>query len=294
MPRPALRPDPRPRRRLATALVLLTALAGALDLAGAPGPGAVRAVGGTVLGPLERLLSHGASAPPSAAGEALEAATDAELDRAQGVRAAAYARLVAAPETRGRQFVAARVVAVGRVGAAGPERVTIDAGSRDGVRADTAVVSADGLVGRVVSVSPWTADVLLLGAADLTVAVRVAPSGVLGSVGSGAQGSRRRPAGQLDLSAVQRGRLTRGDTVTTLGGLDGGPFPPGLRVGTVADVDTDPAQLVPGASVTPAADLAALDVVGVLVGTARTTPRAPATGTATGVAGAGAGAGTAG
>jgi rod shape-determining protein MreC len=274
------RPDPRPRR-LATALVVLTVVASALDLAGAPGPGAVRAAGGAVLGPLERLVSRGTTSGPSAAArDSVRTATDADLDRARGVEAAAYARLLAAPETRGRRFVAARVVAVGRVGAAGPERVTIDAGSRDGVRADVAVVDADGLVGRVVSVSPWTADVLLLGAADLTVSVRVSPSGVLGSVGSGAQGSRRRPAGQLDLKAVQRGRLTHGDAVTTLGGLDDGPFPPGLRVGTVAGVDTDPAQLVPGASVTPAADLAALDVVGVLVGSPRTTPRTPATGTA--------------
>ena len=272
------RPDPRPRR-LATALVVLTLLAGALDLAGAPGTGAVRAAGGAVLGPLERLVSRGTTTGPSAAAQdAVRARTEADLARAHGVEAAAYARLLAAPETRGRQFVAARVVAVGRVGAAGPERVTIDAGSRDGVRADVAVVDADGLVGRIVSVSPWTADVLLLGAADLAVSVRVAPSGVLGSVGSGAQGSHRRPAGQLDLSPVQRGRLTRGDVVTTLGGLDGGPFPPGLRVGTVADVDADPAQLVPGASVMPAADLAALDVVGVLLGTPRTTPRTPATG----------------
>jgi rod shape-determining protein MreC len=275
------RPDSRRRRRFAATLLAATLLASALDLAGAPGPGAVRSAGGAVLGPLERLLSVGLGSETSAAArDGVRTATEADLDDARRVQAAAYTRLRAAPETRGRQFVAARVVAVGRVGAAGPERVTIDAGSRDGVRADTAVVAAEGLVGRVVSVSPWTADVLLLGAADLTVAVRVAPSGVLGSVGSGAQGGRRRPAGQLALSAVQRGRLGHGDAVTTLGGLDGGPFPPGLRVGTVETVDADPAQLVPGASVRPSVDLATLDLVAVLVGSPRTTPRAPATGAA--------------
>ena len=44
-------------------------------------------------------------------------------------------------------FVPARVVAVGASGPAGPERVTIDAGSRDGVEVDRTVVAADGLGG---------------------------------------------------------------------------------------------------------------------------------------------------
>jgi rod shape-determining protein MreC len=139
------------------------------------------------------------------------------------------------------------------------------------------VVNADGLVGRVVAVSPWTADVLLVGAGDLTVSVRVG-AGVLGSVGSGAQGPRRQAPGELTLTPVQRGVLSRGDVVTTLGSLGGTPYPPGLRVGTVTEVDGDPAALVPTAGVAPAADVATLDVVGVLVGPARTTPRSPSTG----------------
>lgn len=263
-------------RRLLTWLVALTVLVLAADLAGAPGTGAVRAAAGTLLGPVEGLLRPDvAHDDPGAAGTRV--ATDRDTAAAGATEAATFQRLLAAPETTGRAFVPARVVAVGRTGAAGPERVTIDAGSRDGLRVDLAVVAAEGLVGRVVAVSPWTSDVLLLGAADLTVSVR-AGSGVLGSLGSGAAGPRRQQAGDLTLTPVQRGRLSRGDVVTTLGSLGGTPYPSGLRVGTVTAVDADPAALVPTAAVTPAVDVTALDVVGVLVARERTTPRTAVTG----------------
>ena len=283
-PRPATRPSrPASRplrtdrsRRLLTVLLVLTVGVLAADLAGAPGTGAVRTAAGTVLGPVERLLRPAVVRDgPSARGT--RAATAADTASAQAAEAAAFQRLLKAPETNDRGFVAARVVGVGRTGAAGPERVTIDAGSRDGLRTDLAVVNADGLVGRVVAVSPWTADVLLVGAADLTVSVRVG-AGVLGSVSSGAQGPRRQSAGDLTLTPVQRGVLSRGDVVTTLGSLDGTPYLPGLRVGTVTTVDADPAALVPTAGVAPAVDVTTLDVVGVLVARARTAERTVVTG----------------
>ena len=258
--------------------VVLTLLVLVADLAGAPGTGAVRTAAGTVFGPVEGWLRPAASRDdPGVHGT--RAATDADTTAARAAEAAAFQRLLKAPETTGRSFVPARVVGVGRTGAGGPERVTIDAGSRDGLRIDLAVVNADGLVGRVVAVAPWTADVLLVGAADLTVSVRVG-SGVLGSVGSGATGPRRQAPGDLTLTPVQRGRLSRGDVVTTLGSLDGTPYLPGLRVGTVTAVDADPAALVPTAGVAPAVDVTTLDVVGVLVSPTRNTPRTPATGSA--------------
>ena len=265
----------RPRRLLVT-LVVLTVVVLAADLVGAPGTGAVRTAAGAVLGPVEGLLRPAVGRDdPGARGT--RAATDADTAAAQAADAAAFQRLLRAPETTGRAFVPARVVAVGRSGAVGPERVTIDAGSRDGLRTDLAVVNADGLVGRVVAVSPWTCDVLLVGAADLTISVRVG-AGVLGSVGSGATGPRRQATGDLTLTPVQRGRLSLGDPVTTLGSLGSTPYLPGLRVGTVTEVDDDPAALVPTAGVAPAVDVTTLDVVGVLVTPPRTTPRTAATG----------------
>ena len=104
------------------------------------------------------------------------------------------AGILEAPALAGARLVPARVVAVGASGPAGPERVTIDAGSRDGVEVDRTVVAAEGLVGRVVSVAPWTSDVLLVGSPDLTVGVRVGPRGVLGEASGAAVAGGARPA----------------------------------------------------------------------------------------------------
>ena len=66
----------------------------------------------------------------------------------------------------------------------GGRQVTLDIGHRDGVEPNLTVVAADGLVGRVVTVGPWSTDIRLLDGADAAVAVRVG-AGVLGSVAVG-------------------------------------------------------------------------------------------------------------
>jgi rod shape-determining protein MreC len=265
----------RSRRRLLTALLALTLVVMVADLAGAAGPGVLRSAGGATFGPLQRLLSPGGD---PARGEQIAQTAAARVDARDAAAARELRRMLASPAARDRALVPGRVVAVGRQGAAGPERVTIDVGSRDGILLDQCVVAADGLVGRVVSVAPWTSDVLLLGSADLAVGVRVGSSGVLGTVGSGAKGPHRRPAGQLSLTVVERGALHAGDTVETLGSVGGAPFPAGLPVGVVTATDQSPGDLTPSASVRPAVDLTTLDVVGVLRTTARSTPRPSVTG----------------
>ena len=265
------------RRRLLVVLLALTVVALTLDVSGGPGVGPLRSAGGAVLGPLERLLS-----PKDAhEGEQARSARDqvlSGLTSQQSVAGQQLQQLSDSPDLSGSEFVPARVVAIGREGAAGPERVTLDAGSRDGVRAGLSVVGVDGLVGRVVAVAPWTCDVLLVGSADLVVGVKVGSTGTLGSVGSGAQGAHRRPAGELNLTVVERGRVRPGDVVTTLGSVGGLPFPPGLRVGTVERVDDAPGDLTPTASVRPATDVTTLGVVGILRAAPRSTPRPAVTG----------------
>lgn len=257
----------------------MTAVLALLDVAGGPGPGALRAAGGTVFGPVERVVSL--SAAPrhgdGASSEALRSALAVGAQRTTAERAAALALLLDSPQTSGRSFVPARVVAVGRSGAAGPERVTVDVGSRDGIRAQQVVVDADGLVGRVVTVSPWTSDVLLVGAPDLVATVRVGARGTLGSVGPATEGARPRAPGQLALTLVQRGSVSDGQVVTTVGGA-GSVFPGGLRVGTVSAVDRVAQGLTATGAVTPAVDVTTLDVVGVLVGGERSDPRPTVTG----------------
>ena len=257
------------RRRLLSTLLAATLVVMLVDLAGGPGPGSLREAGGAVFGPLERVLAgrRPADAAP------LRAVVDTAQLAQESVAGRQLRALLAMPAIAGGGVVPARVVAVGRQGASGPERVTIDVGSRDGIHPDLCVVTAAGLVGRVVAVSLWTADVLLVGSADLVVGVRVGAAGTLGSVGSGARGPHPRAAGELNLTLVQRGTVTPGDVVTTMGSIGGVPFPAGLAVGTVATVDVSPGDLAPGAAVRPAVDVTTLDVVGVLTTPPPRTPR---------------------
>lgn len=268
----------RSRRRLLVVLLAVTVAVLGLDVAGGPGVAELRSAGGAAFGPLERILSPGAGRDDAATAGAQDRVLHDQLV-AQTRVARALDELTGAPDLAGSTFLPARVVGVGRQGASGPERVTLDVGSRDGVEVERSVVAADGLVGRVVAVSPWTCDVLLVGSADLVVGVRVGRSGTLGSVGSGARGPQRRPAGQLNLTVVERGSVRPGDVVTTLGSVGGTPFPAGLRVGTVEEVDQAPGDLTPTAAVRPAVDLTTLDVVGVLLDGPRSTPRPSSSGT---------------
>ena len=267
-------------RRLLTVALVLTGLVVAVGASGAAGLEPVRTAAAAALGPLERLVGPGDDEVSTARAEQTALAT--RLAAAQREVAALHgtAGILEQPALAGARLVPARVVAVGASGPAGPERVTIDAGSRDGVEVDRTVVAAQGLVGRVVSVAPWTSDVLLLGSADLTVGVRVGPRGVLGEASGAAVAGGARPApGLLSFALVERGAATTGDVVTTLGSVGDRPFVPGIPVGTVTTVHLGVGQLAPTGTVTPAVDTTSLDVVAVVLTSGRTAPRPVATGT---------------
>jgi rod shape-determining protein MreC len=110
--------------------------------------------------------------------------------------------------------------------------VQIDLGSRDGLRVNLPVLTADGLVGRVSSVSLTRSQVTLVGDPNCKVAARVEnethDSGVIG------------PSGPLETELVVLGYLSRnanlkpGQAVQTSG--EGGIFPPGIPIGQVVDV----------------------------------------------------------
>jgi rod shape-determining protein MreC len=144
--------------------------------------------------------------------------------------------------------------------------VTVDAGSRQGVRRDMAVVDADGLVGRVTQVTADYATVLLVTDPASGVAATLARGKAPGIVkGSGTQ--------LLSFQPVRAGtEVRRGDPVVTQG-YQGSVFPAGLPIGVVERVDpAGAASLVPRVAVRPYAALGTLDVVAVVVG--RPTPPA--------------------
>lgn len=272
----------RNRRHLLTILVVLTLGLLVADLAGSGIADGLRRASGTVIGPIQRALS-GAPRDQVAAVEAENArltVTVNDLQR-QLAQADAVRLLLASPDAAGRQLIAARVVA-SELSPTGGRSVTIDAGARDGVEANSSVITADGLVGRVVSVSAWTSDVQVLGSTGSQVGVRVGPDGVLGHVSPASSADDiARPRGALTLEIVAPGTIEPGNVVTTLGSVDDRPYAAGLLVGSVTSVDPDRGRATRTATVMPFIDPDRLDIVGVLVTTPRSQPRPTLTGGAT-------------
>lgn len=144
--------------------------------------------------------------------------------------------------------------------------VTIDVGAQQGIAADMAVIDASGLVGRVSKVTADYSTVLLISDPSSGVAASVARNKAPGILhGQGEQ--------DLAFEPVRAGTDVRpGDSVVTQG-YEGGVFPAGIPIGGVARVDRASAEsLVAKVAVQPYADLAALDVVAVVV--ARPSPPA--------------------
>ena len=263
-----------PRRRILLALVAVTALVLAVDLSGATDLEPVRRAAATVLGPLERLVGPGGGEVSALRAQNLELSTRLSAAERDAGGTSPLAAVLAEPALAGAVIVSARVVAVGASGPAGPERVTIDVGARDGVQRDRAVVAEGGLVGRVVSVAPWTSDVLLLGSPDLAIGVRVGRTGVLGQAsGSAIDGGARPQPGALSVALIETGAMRPGDAVSTLGSIGGSPYPPGLRIGTISWVEEAVGKVSLTGTLTPSVDTTSIDVVAVVLTTPRSTPR---------------------
>jgi rod shape-determining protein MreC len=105
----------------------------------------------------------------------------------------------------------------------------INRGARDSVEIDHPLINEQGLIGRVVSVSPFSATVQLLTDPTARVAVRVADSREMGIVKY-----QVRTGMILDNFPIQ-GSIKEGDLVLSSG--LGGIYPPGLVVGTVTSVE---------------------------------------------------------
>jgi rod shape-determining protein MreC len=114
----------------------------------------------------------------------------------------------------------------------------IDKGSRDGVAKDMAVISSNGVVGRVIRVGPSAAQVQLLLDQQSGVGARIERSRVTGVVSGQVSRQSATPdaaAGDLVMKFVPMlADVVEGDIVVT-SGLEG-MFPPGLVIGRVLSV----------------------------------------------------------
>ncbi|GAA1354411.1 rod shape-determining protein MreC [Streptomyces beijiangensis] len=145
--------------------------------------------------------------------------------------------------------------------------VTIDAGSDDGILRDMTVLNGDGLVGRVTTVGPSTATVLLANDPDFTVGTRMEKTDELGF----ATGQGDRPLSVQLLNG--KAKVKPGDRLVTFGSQSDKPFVPGVPVGVVTRVDPSGGDLTRTVYVRPYVGFTKLDIVGVVVQAPRTNPR---------------------
>jgi rod shape-determining protein MreC len=157
------------------------------------------------------------------------------------------------------QMVTARVIA--RDPSVWFDTVTINRGSSSGIELNMPVVTPSGIVGRVVTLSPWTAQIMLItdehsGAG--AVVGQLGQSNALGSVKGLGQN------GLLEMRHVSGLEVVnQGDYVITTG--QDSIYPPGLSVGEVVEVKQGTATVPQTIYIKPGARLNALEEVAVLL-----------------------------
>ena len=194
---------------------------------------------------------------------------EADAMRAERVENARLRGLLHLSQENPSDLASARVVArsLDRLGGS----LTIDKGEKDGILPNRAVLTPDGLVGRVDRSTSHEARVLTLLHRDCSVAVRVGRSRVDGVVQW--EFGDRPMLSLLYVSA--REDVQAGDDVLTSG--LGGIFPEGVRVGSVTKVNVAENGLMKEVQVRPAVNFRSLeDVLIYMPGGAGLGPRMPA------------------
>jgi rod shape-determining protein MreC len=169
----------------------------------------------------------------------------------------------------GYRIVAATVIAIAQGYA---QTVTLDVGSRDGVRPQETVLDGQGLVGTVTAVNAQTCTVLLATDATSVVGVTLANSGEIGWVTG--PGKSRSGSGLLRLQVLDANAVLRpGEQLVTSASIHDRPYVPGVPVGVISKVENRAGALTALALVRPYADFTTLGVVGIVVVPPSTNPR---------------------
>lgn len=135
--------------------------------------------------------------------------------------------------------------------------IVIDKGSSDGVRVGMPVESARGLVGQVYRTTPNSAQIVLITDSSSAVPARLGTSRATGILRGGGIG------GSMAIDWIDlKYQVEIGEVVMTSG--LGGRFPQDLVIGRVIDVDRREAELFQRATVQPAVDFDALEIVFVI------------------------------
>jgi rod shape-determining protein MreC len=143
--------------------------------------------------------------------------------------------------------------------------VTIDAGSHDGVAVNDPVVNGDGLVGRVTSVTPFTAKVTLITDAESAVSATVLPNGPNGV----AEPEAGDPSVMLLDFIDNNERISAGQMVVTAGWSNGtisSAYPRGIPIGEVRTTTVGQQETSQHIRMQPFADMRNLDILQVATG----------------------------
>ena len=169
-----------------------------------------------------------------------------------------------------KQNYVTSTVAAQVIGTSGSDRshvLWIDKGSADGLRPEQAVITPDGVVGKLRDVMPHTAQLLLVNDPNSGAGVILQSTRMRGII-------RGTAAGEVQINNLTADeRIKSGERIITSGGDQ--VFPRGLPVGTIAYVEADPKhQPYTIIHITPAANLRQLEEVLVITGTDATLPAA--------------------
>jgi rod shape-determining protein MreC len=274
--------DPgRPPRSLVVALVLACASLMVLDKAGGDSSPVepVRRIVGEVVGPIQAGVASvvrpvvdlpGALRTNDTLRDDITALEDenarlrtlADNNGYDAARLQQLGGLRAVAGDLGYALLPARVIAFGSAQTFS-STVTIDAGSSEGLHADMTVVAAEGLVGRITSVTAHTATVLLVVDETSAVGGRIGDNLELGFVrGHGTLGTDER----LEMELADRNVVPRvGQQIVTWGSEGGAPYVSGVPIGKVAKVYESLRETTYRAVIEPAVDFTRLDLVGVVV-----------------------------
>jgi len=141
--------------------------------------------------------------------------------------------------------------------------ITINRGSSSGIAVNMPVVTGGGIVGRVITVSPWASQVMLITdekAGAGAVVGQLGQSGALGSI----KGRADMGVALIEMRYVSGlEKVENGDYVMTTG--QDGIYPPGLNVGRVVEVKNGTATQAHQILIQPGAQLDHLEEVAVLL-----------------------------
>ena len=150
-------------------------------------------------------------------------------------------------------------------------RVTINAGSSDGVRRNDPVIAGGdnggSLIGKVTTVAGNSSQVTLLTDSVSGVAAMISGKNILGVIKPASGASS---ADELQLQYIrQRGTIKEGEMVVTSGTVTDPSdvdslFPAGIPIGEISEVDGEERRLYGRVDVSPYADIHDVQVVDVL------------------------------